>query len=225
MARSRNIKPALFKNEVLGDADPLLTILFIGLWTLADREGRLEDRPRRIKAEIFPYRECPDFNGYLTVLEQLGFIHRYSVSEVAIIQILNFSKHQSPHKTEKGSELPEAPATTEFQESTVKAPLNNGSVTDVAALIPDSLNTDSLCIPVGEAAPPEMNIWSLWTGMVGDTQGNRSFLGKQIKAYGDEPVAQALASLSTKNPRPAEPKEFLVGILKGNDHGAGEVLF
>ena len=51
MARSRNIKPSLFKNEVLGVADPLYTILFEGLWVLADREGRLEDRPLRIKAE------------------------------------------------------------------------------------------------------------------------------------------------------------------------------
>lgn len=51
MARSRNIKPGLFKNEVLGVADPIYTILFQGLWVLADREGRLEDRPMRIKAE------------------------------------------------------------------------------------------------------------------------------------------------------------------------------
>ena len=48
MARARNIKPALFKNEVLGVADPIATLLFIGLWTLADRRGILEDRPLQI---------------------------------------------------------------------------------------------------------------------------------------------------------------------------------
>ena len=105
MARARNIKPSLFKNELLGEADPLVTVVFVGLWCLADREGRLEDRPKRIKAELLPYRECQDFNGYLTVLERLGFIRRYEVEGQAIIQVVNFAKHQSPHKTEKPSEL------------------------------------------------------------------------------------------------------------------------
>ena len=144
MARSRNIKPSIFKNELLGEADPLLTILFQGLWCLADRDGKLEDRPKRIKAEIFPYRELPDFNGYLTVLAQLGFIDRYEVGGIAIIKVLNFAKHQSPHKTEKGSELPDKPIESGSCDLTVKAPLNNETITDEAALIPDSLIPDSL---------------------------------------------------------------------------------
>ena len=105
MARARNIKPSLFKNEVLGVADPLLTILFTSLWCLADKRGRLEDRPLRIKAETFPYREGIDINGYLTELSRLEFIHRYVVDGLAIIQIINFEKHQNPHHTEKESEL------------------------------------------------------------------------------------------------------------------------
>lgn len=144
MARARNIKPALFKNEILGEADPLLTLLFQGLWCLADRAGRLEDRPKRIKAEIFPYRDLPDFNGYLTELEQLGFITRYSVNGTYVIQVINFEKHQSPHKTEKKSDLPENPENTDSCGVTVKAPLNNESETVKESLIPDSLIPDSL---------------------------------------------------------------------------------
>jgi len=147
MARSRNIKPSLFKNEILGEADPLLTILFQGLWCLADREGRLENRPKRIKAEIFPYRELPNFNGYLTELEQLGFIASYSVGNEDVIQVLNFVKHQSPHKTEKKSELPERPVLIDSQDLTEVAPLNTESLTEVAALIPDSLIPDS-CVSI-----------------------------------------------------------------------------
>lgn len=139
MARSRNIKPALFKNELLGEADPLLTILFTGLWCLADREGRMEDRPKRIKAEIFPYRDIPDINGYLTDLEQLGFIARYSVGGRAFIQVENFAKHQSPHKTERASEIPENPCNTIDCDNTEQEPLYNGGVTDKESLIPDTL--------------------------------------------------------------------------------------
>lgn len=157
MARARNIKPAFFKNELLGQADPFLSLLFISLWTLADREGRLEDRPLRIKAETFPYRDVSDFNGYLTQLEQHGFIERYKVGDSAIIQIVNFRKHQAPHNTEKPSELPEKPIDTPI---TVKATLDTDGSTQAKrpdslipdSLIPDSLNTDSLIADSRQAA-------------------------------------------------------------------------
>lgn len=152
MARARNIKPGLLKNELLGTEDPLITILFVSLWMIADREGRLEDRPLRIKAETFPYRENIDINGYLTVLERLGFIHRYEVNGLRLIQIDNFKKHQSPHNTEKASELPSIENRTDKNtinsdgcDLTVKQPLFNGELTE--AKRPDSLIhgfTDSL---------------------------------------------------------------------------------
>ena len=53
MARARNIKPGFFKNEILGVADPLYSLLFEGLWVLADRAGRLEDRPFASRARSF----------------------------------------------------------------------------------------------------------------------------------------------------------------------------
>jgi hypothetical protein len=151
MARARNIKPALFKNELLGVADPHITLLFQSLWMLADREGRLEDRPLRIKAETFPYREKLDINGYLTELQRLGFILRYRANEIDIIQVINFKKHQAPHKTEKPSYLP-SPTAEHFdlikeKIITVKAPLNNGKITEPLPpdlLIPDLLIPDSL---------------------------------------------------------------------------------
>ena len=151
MPRSRNIKPSLFKNELLGEADPLLTILFTGLWCLADRDGKMEDRPKRIRAEIFPYRELTDFNGYLTQLEQLGFIVRYSVDGVAVIQVMNFTRHQSPHNTERASELPEMPLKTPVCDMPKDEPLDNGSVTVKESLIPDS----GFLIPDSKTKPPK----------------------------------------------------------------------
>ena len=69
--RARNLKPGLFKNEILGSADALLTILFEGLWCMADREGRLEDRPLRICAVIFPYRRTVTERRMNTMLQWL----------------------------------------------------------------------------------------------------------------------------------------------------------
>lgn len=140
MARARNIKPGFFKNEILGTLDPMISLLFAGLWTLADKSGILEDRPLRIKAEVFPYREGLDINGYLTVLSQEGFIHRYMAGGFKLIQVIGFKKHQNPHHTEKDSEFIEYSIGCEI---TVNTPLNNG-YTPADSLIPDSLNTDSL---------------------------------------------------------------------------------
>lgn len=120
--RARNIKPAFFSNELLGTADPMLSLTFAGLWCLADRDGILENRPLRIKAELFPYRENLDINGYLTELERLGFIYIYEVEGKSYIEVVNFLVHQSPHGTEKSKNYPKYQGVKSI---TVKAPLNN----------------------------------------------------------------------------------------------------
>jgi hypothetical protein len=107
--RARNIKPKLFKNELLGSADPLITILFEGLWCCADREGRLEDRPLRMCAEIFPYRRAvteKKVAKWISWLDEHGFIDCYEVAGKRYIQIVNFRKHQTPHVNEAPSEIP-----------------------------------------------------------------------------------------------------------------------
>lgn len=153
MARARNIKPSIFKNELLGTADPLLTLLFESLWCLADKAGRLEDRPLRIKAETFPYRENLDVNVYLTELASLGFICRYISSNIAYIQIVNFVKHQNPHKTEKESDIPEYSIESDSCSIHGKYTLNKGS-RPADSLIPDSLIPDSN-IPKKSPASPD----------------------------------------------------------------------
>lgn len=133
--RSRNIKPGFFENEKLGVLPLQDRLCFIGLWCVADREGRLEDRPMRLKVQIFPYDDT-NVEKSLARLAALGFIQRYVVGNDPYIFVHNFKKHQSPHNTEKASVIPCAPASCQL---TVNQPLNNESVTVNIALIPDSL--------------------------------------------------------------------------------------
>ena len=105
MARTRTIKPGFFLNDTLSELDPLCRLLFIGLWTLADREGRLKDAPKRIKVQILPYDDC-DIEQYLDELQRYNFIQRYKDSESAFIQIRKFSRHQHPHNNEPPSIFP-----------------------------------------------------------------------------------------------------------------------
>ncbi|WP_208507927.1 hypothetical protein [Variovorax paradoxus] len=105
MARSRNLKPGLYKNEDLAECDVWARYIFPGLWTMADREGRLEDRPKRIKGELLPY-DSVEVEPLLEELERHGFIARYEIDGQRLIQILAFHRHQNPHKKEQASKLP-----------------------------------------------------------------------------------------------------------------------
>lgn len=105
MARARNIKPGFFTNEELVELPFSTRLLFIGLWTLADREGRLEDKPKRIKMHLFPADEI-DVEEALCSLQSSGFLTRYEVDGARYIQVLAFRKHQNPHRDEKPSSIP-----------------------------------------------------------------------------------------------------------------------
>jgi len=107
----RYLKPGFFSNELLAECEPLARILFEGLWLIADREGRLEDRPKRIEAEILPYDRC-NIDALLRQLAQREFITRYKVSGKSYIQIANFQRHQKPHPKEPPSTIPAAPVLT-----------------------------------------------------------------------------------------------------------------
>lgn len=117
MARSRNIKPGFFKNELLADMPPETRLLFMGLWCLADREGRFEDRPKKIKMELFP---CDSFSieDSLTLLERGGFLLRYEVGGKRYAQVVNFTKHQMPHHKEVPSEIPAPPGHAQITKHT-----------------------------------------------------------------------------------------------------------
>lgn len=110
MPRARLLKPSFFLNESLADLPPLVRLLFAGLWTIADRAGRLEDRPKRIKAALFPWDDV-DVEKALDELanSQERFVFRYEVNGAKYIQISKFEDHQSPHMNEAASRLPPPP--------------------------------------------------------------------------------------------------------------------
>jgi hypothetical protein len=137
--RARSIKPGICDNEVLGTADPFYTLLFERLWMIADREGRLEDRPLRIKAQAFPYRDGLDVEPMLAWLANEGFIVRYEIEGKRYIQVLEFKKHQKPHANEQDSVIP--PPGKEESTTKVVPPPNQGGAMD--ALNPSSLNPES----------------------------------------------------------------------------------
>ena len=151
MPRSRNIKPGFFRNADLVELPVEARLLFVGLWTLADREGRLEDRPKQIKMEIFP-ADCFDCDALLTSLASTGMIERYEVGGKRYLHVVNFTKHQNPHRDERNSVIPPPGGFSEpvhegnqieHHASTVQTPCEHHASTVQIGLIPDSLIPDS----------------------------------------------------------------------------------
>lgn len=176
MARARNIKPSFFTNDDLAEIDPLGRLLFIALWTMADREGRLEDRPRRIKAEALPYDDA-DVDALLGALHEHGFILRYVMSGNRYIQVCAFTKHQNPHVKEAPSTIP---APDEHGASTVQDTTQTGTdPADSLLLIPDSNTTPLTPLPGGEKPKRERK----------PRVSLKTFIAKCVEA-GEKPISE-----------------------------------
>jgi hypothetical protein len=116
MPRIRYLKPDFFTDEDLAELPYQTRLFFAGMWCQADKAGRLQDRPKKLKAVIFPY----DHVDAEKCLQQLAqpkngsgkpFINRYESDGQRYIQILTWDEHQKPHHTEKDSQIPSPPHT------------------------------------------------------------------------------------------------------------------
>ena len=112
MPRIRQIKPEFFLDDELAQCPRDARLLFVGLWHLADRSGRLENRPAKIKAQVFPYDSdvSPQkVTSWLHKLAEYFFIILYSSNNHNYIQIRTFIKHQHCHVREPESTIPAPP--------------------------------------------------------------------------------------------------------------------
>jgi len=189
MARSRNLKPGFFSNDGMAENDPLGRLLFLGLTTLADHKGDIEWRPKRIKVQVLPYDDC-DIQKLAINLDKSGFVRFYSVGDSIYLNIVNFEKHQNPHKNEiaKGSEIPaysgNARQAVDLSTLTINRDKNglnpddsDSDPADSFNLIPDSLNPNKTIVPSdagdgsreedGSAGYPD-NFESLWKSFPSD---------------------------------------------------------
>lgn len=111
MPRIRYLKPEFFKDEDLKDLPFEARLFYQGLWCYSDREGRGEDRPERLKIEIFPYDNI-DVEKMMDLLSKpknhtkKPFINRYETDGIRYYEIINWTKHQHPHNTERPSIIP-----------------------------------------------------------------------------------------------------------------------
>ena len=154
--RSRNLKPGFFANEELAACSPFARLLYAGLWLVADREGRLEERPRRLKAQLFPYDDV-DLPALLEELSTHGFILRYTVERRRYLLIPTFSRHQHPHIKEAISRIPPPKvegAPDEHGARTGQAPDKPGVNPLMESLLPRMESPGPVQAPEATSTPP-----------------------------------------------------------------------
>jgi hypothetical protein len=233
MARTRSIKPSFFKNEFLAECEPMARLLFIGLWTLADSQGRMEFRPMRIRAELFPYENC-DILGLLKQLSDKGFVRAYESGDMKVLEIPTFGEHQRCHPDERDEGLPpsdESAQTIVFSEQNTKPgnpTLEPGNPPASCAFNPLILLPSSSSAPSTPkrrcSKPADPLRWSAESGWEGITDADRAEWSQAYPAA-DLPVELAKATQWLKaNPKKARKSNWrrwltTVWLSKCQDRG------
>lgn len=97
----RMITSEIFFNEKVGSLPPNGRLLFIGIFSNADDDGRLKASPKFLKARMFPYDEeitSEDVRAWRDQCHQLGLIRVYSKDSKEYLDIPGWLEHQSIRK-------------------------------------------------------------------------------------------------------------------------------
>ena len=105
MSRIRTIKPEFFTSEDIVSLTPLARLFYVSLWCEADREGRLEWKPRTLKMRYLPGDDC-DVVSLGKELTDLGMVVIYEVGGKQYAEIPTFKRHQVINNRESNSDIP-----------------------------------------------------------------------------------------------------------------------
>lgn len=171
--RTRKIRPGFFKSENVADLPIAARLYFIGLWCAADRDGRLEYRPKRLKAEIFPYDNV-DIEKLTDVITCNGFAVKYEVNAKQYLFINNFVKYQDPHPHEAKSQIPPYVITSNVMSVTSRVIIPRAVDSVVSVTSVDSVTSPAVTsndIPAGAFDV----IWSHYPRPDGKKEAERHF--------------------------------------------------
>ncbi len=125
--KRRTLRPQFFTSEQVASVSYPARLCFAGLWCIADREGRLEDKPNQIRIHLFPYDTKLDVGKLLQELKEADLIYRYECEGVKVVAIPTFTEHQPVHPNEQRSRLPVIPSNLIASKEKVYPPNGNGN--------------------------------------------------------------------------------------------------
>lgn len=93
MARQRIIHPEFWTSEDMIPLSPIARLLFIGIWTFADDDGRIPFKVISLKCQIFPMDNI-DVVPLVEELLSIGVVTEYSFEGDKYLVVKSWSKHQ-----------------------------------------------------------------------------------------------------------------------------------
>ncbi len=101
MPRRRMVDPEIWRNEKIGSLPDAGRLLFIGIFSQADDDGRLKASPRYLMATIFPYdkdKTAEDVKHLRDQCAELGLIRLYTNNKEEYLDIPGWHEHQQIRK-------------------------------------------------------------------------------------------------------------------------------
>jgi len=110
--RIRSLKPELWQDEKIGRLSRDARLLFVGLITLADDDGRFRALPALILGHVFPYDDdaLKRLEKWMAELCALGLVVRYEADGMQYGELPGFRNHQRISKP-RDSIIPPPPST------------------------------------------------------------------------------------------------------------------
>lgn len=214
MARQRFIWPDLWTDPGIGVLAPLERLLFIGLFSLADDEGRIDGSPAYLKAAVFPYdpftvEEVETLRNGL--VDRLPNVVLYQTGSEQVIALARWSDHQKP-KYARPSKFPPPPGKPRKQRvSKADSGKPPGKLPEDSGNVPGTLGERSGKPPgtFREAFPRRGSVGSKEQGQ--DLEQEQEQVGKQASTRGDQqpPAPPPLPDLQTVNGAIGEPPAHL----------------
>lgn len=97
MARIRQLKPEFWTDDKIASLSRDARLLFLGLWTEADDDGRLVDSTKLLAGSLFPFDDDvtpKKLGGWLDEIIAIGLAVRYTRGAASYLYVANFKKHQ-----------------------------------------------------------------------------------------------------------------------------------
>ena len=106
MPRIRTLKPEIWQDEALGSCPPVARLLYIGLITQADDDGRFRAAPALVKSAVFPYDlklGLGTIEGHLECLAEAALIRLYTVKGQSFGDLPSWGQHQKINRPSPSS--------------------------------------------------------------------------------------------------------------------------
>lgn len=115
--RKREISPSFWKDERVWKLSNDAKLFYVGLMQVADRDGRMIDKPFEIGVEAWPWAPG-DAPKLLDEIVSVGLLGRYQVQDQRLLAfpLKAWRAHQRPHPKERASLLPRNPLETDVAE-------------------------------------------------------------------------------------------------------------